>query len=92
VPTDARITGIWPVTASADDPHLAKGQQLDVTPTKVQFRAHVENGDSGGPVYYRNADGTAVGITIRAADADGGTIAELIGPWLTHWSLSLDSS
>ena len=50
--------------------------------------------NAGGPVYYRNADGTAtpVGITIRAADADGGTVAELIGPWLKRWSLRVDSS
>lgn len=47
-----------------------------------------------------NADGlptdtctaTPVGITIRAADADGGTVAELIGPWLKRWSLRVDSS
>jgi hypothetical protein len=39
------------------------------------------------------ADGTAtpVGITIRAADS-GGTIAELIGPWLKRWDLSIDRS
>ncbi|MDT5233938.1 MAG: hypothetical protein QOI39_4438 [Mycobacterium sp.] len=114
VPTDTRIIGIRPVTASADDTHLAEGQQLchyglitgpqhggpecgpiiDVTPTKVRFLAHVEKGDSGGPVYYRNPDGTAtpVGITVRAADADGGTVAELIGPWLKRWSLRVDSS
>ena len=114
VRTDARIVGTQPVTAPADDTHLAKGQQLchygfmtgaqnggpecgpitDVTPTKVQFVGHVEKGDSGGPVYYRNADGTAtpVGIVIRAAAADGGTVAELIGPWLKRWDLSLDSS
>jgi Trypsin len=114
VPTDTRIIGIRPVTAPADDTHLAKGQQLchyglitgpqhggpecgpitDVTPTKVQFLADVEKGDSGGPVYYRNADGTAtpVGITIRAADAHGGTVAELIDPWLKRWNLSVDSS
>jgi hypothetical protein len=114
VATDTRIIGIRPVTAAADDTHLAKGQQLchyglisgpqhggpacgpivDVTAAKVRFMAHVEKGDSGGPVYYRNADGTAtpVGITIRAATVDGATVAELIGPWLERWSLSLDSS
>ena len=60
----------------------------------MRFRAPVEKGDSGGPVYYRNADGTAtpVGITIRAATTGGGTVAELIGPWLERWSLSVDSS
>jgi hypothetical protein len=114
VPTDTRIIGIRPVTAPADDTHLAEGQQLchyglisgprhrgpecgpivDVGPTKVKFLAHVEKGDSGGPVYYRNADGTAtpVGITIRAATTGGGTVAELIDPWLKRWSLSVDSS
>ncbi len=113
VATDTRIIGIRPVTAPADDTHLAAGQQLchyglitgaqhagpvcgpiaDVSPTKVRFQAPVDRGDSGGPVYYRNADGTAtpVGIAIRAAD-QGGTIAELIGPWLKRWSLSVDSS
>ena len=47
-----------------------------------------------GPVCYRKANGTAtpVGITIRAADEDGGTVAELIGPWLKRWNLSVDSS
>jgi hypothetical protein len=114
VATDTRIIGIRPVTAPADDTHLAVGQHLchyglitgprhggpacgpiiAVGPAKVKFLADVENGDSGGPVYYRNADGTAtpVGITIRAADTDGGTVAELIGPWLQRWNLSVDSS
>lgn len=114
VPTDTRIIGIRPVTAPADDTHLAEGQQLchyglitgsqhggpecgpivSVTPTKVRFLAQVEKGDSGGPVYYRNADGTAtpVGITIRAGALDGGTVAELIGPWLKRWNLSVDIS
>ncbi len=111
VPTDTRIIGIRPVTAFADQPHLASGQQLchyglisgdrhggpecgpvvEVQPNTVRFGAHVTKGDSGGPVYYRNADGTAtpVGIIIRAGD-DGGTVAELIGPWLKRWHLHLD--
>ena len=113
VQTDTRIIGIRPVTASADDTHLADGQQLchfglisgpqhggpacgpivEVHPTTVRFLAPVEKGDSGGPVYYRNADGTAtpVGITIRAGK-DGGTVAELIGPWVKRWRLRVDSS
>jgi hypothetical protein len=72
----------------------ACGPITGVSARKVQFSAPVEKGDSGGLVYYRNADGTAtpVGITIRAASADGGTVAELIGPWLKRWSLSVDSS
>lgn len=71
----------------------ACGPIVNVSASKVQFLAPVDRGDSGGPVYYRNANGTAtpVGITIRAADG-GGTIAELVGPWLKRWDLSLDSS
>jgi hypothetical protein len=69
------------------------GPITDVGPAKVKFLADVEKGDSGGPVCYRNADDTAtpVGITIRAAGADGGTVAELIGTWLKRWNLSVDS-
>jgi len=70
------------------------GPITDVGPAKVKFLAPVEKGDSGGPVCYRKANGTAtpVGITIRAADEDGGTVAKLIGPWLKRWNLSVDSS
>jgi hypothetical protein len=67
------------------------GPIVEAQPNTVRFDAHVEKGDSGGPVYYRNADGTAtpVGITIRAGD-DGGTVAALIGPWLPRWHLRID--
>ena len=69
------------------------GPIVEMSSSKVRFLAPVEKGDSGGPVYYRNDDGTAtpVGITIRASDA-GGTVAELIGPWLERWSLTVDTS
>ena len=71
----------------------ACGPIVNVSATKMRFLAPVDKGDSGGPVYYRNADGTAtpVGISIRAADS-GGTIAELIGPWLQRWDPSIDRS
>jgi hypothetical protein len=71
----------------------ACGPIVNVSATKVRFLAPVDKGDSRGPVHYRNADGTAtpVGISIRAADS-GGTIAELIGPWLQRWDLSIDRS
>jgi hypothetical protein len=68
------------------------GPIVEVQPNTVRFAAPVDKGDSGGPVYYRNADGTAtpVGVTIRAG-TDGGTVAEVIGPWLKRWNLRLDS-
>lgn len=70
------------------------GPIVDVTPTNVRFLAKSEPGDSGGPVYYRNADGTAtpVGILIRTAYSDGGAVAELIGPWLQRWNLTVDTT
>jgi hypothetical protein len=71
---------------------MRPNRQCDTT--KVRFLAHVEKGDSGGPVYYRNADGTAtpLGITIRAGAVDRGTVAELIGPWLKRSRLNVDIS
>jgi hypothetical protein len=67
---------------------------LAVQPGRYQRRpGDRETPEERAPVYFRDADGTAtpVGITIRAAD-QGGTIAELIGPWPKRWSLSVDSS
>ncbi len=63
-----------------------------ISSSTVVFDAKVAQGDSGGPVYYRNADGTAtpVGITIRGDDT--GVVAELIGPWLRRWQLSVDTT
>ncbi len=65
-----------------------------ISASKVVFAAKVEPGDSGGPVYYRNADGTAtpVAIATGASRQGSGTVAELIGPWLQRWQLSLDTT
>lgn len=70
------------------------GRIVDVTASKVRFLAESEPGDSGDPVYYRNADGTAtpVGILIGSAYSDHGTVAELIGPWLQRWNLTVDTT
>ncbi|WP_237053454.1 S1 family peptidase [Mycobacterium avium] len=106
-PTDTRIIGIRPVTGVAHPVRLQVGQTLckfglatglecgavtEITPTKVAFTAKAAKGDSGGPVYYRNADGTAtaVGITIRGNDDGTGAVAELVEPWLDKWHLALD--
>lgn len=108
-PTDSAIYGFRPVTGVASTTRLAIGDQLCkfgvatgrqcgkvtyVTPTKVFFEAKTDVGDSGGPVYYRNADGTAtaVGITIRTDDAGSVAEAELIEPWLAKWNLTLDKA
>lgn len=67
------------------------GHVVSVSPSKVKFTAAIEPGDSGGPVYAMNPDGTAlaVGITIRKATDDGDAVAELIGPWMRRWSLTI---
>lgn len=108
-PTDSAIYGFRPVTGVASPVRLAIGDQLCkfgvgtgrqcgkvtyVSPTKVYFDAKTDSGDSGGPVYYRNADGTAtaVGITIRTDDPGSVAEAELVEPWLAKWNLTLDKT
>lgn len=76
------------------------GQILDVTDSKVVFLATSRCGDSGGPVYLVQSDGTAsaVGIDIRgftpnSPDVGCSTpakfsVAELVQPWLDKWNLT----
>lgn len=105
IPEDFRIFGIRPVTGSTTN--LRIGQELckfgiatglqcgkitTVTPKKVVFDAKAEVGDSGGPVYLRNSDGTATAVGVSTAIAtEGGTVAELVEPWLRRWELTLDT-
>lgn len=76
------------------------GQVLDITGSKVVFAATGQCGDSGGPVYAVQSDGTAsaVGIDIRGGNPlnpkAGCTVpakfsvAELVQPWLQKWNLT----
>lgn len=76
------------------------GHVLDVTDSKVAFSAPGQCGDSGGPVYVMQSDGTAsaVGIDIRGFNPgkpDAGcsapakfSVAELVQPWLDKWNLT----
>lgn len=76
------------------------GQVLDITESKVVFAAKGQCGDSGGPVYAVQSDGTAsaVGIDIRGGNPlnpkAGCTapakfsVAELVRPWLQKWNLT----
>ncbi|WP_232011215.1 S1 family peptidase [Mycobacterium shigaense] len=76
------------------------GQILDITGSKVVFAATGQCGDSGGPVYAVQTDGTAsaVGIDIRGGNPlnpKAGcsapakfSIAELVQPWLQQWNLT----
>jgi hypothetical protein len=76
------------------------GQITEVTDSKVVFMAPGQCGDSGGPVYVNDSDGTvrAVGILIRGGDPYLAkprclapakfSVAELIQPWLDKWRLT----
>ena len=90
-PTDTCTAG-WLV-------HDSSGQQSLLT------AGHCDDG--GGVNYFNKTRGfQAVGWFTHQAyegddsedddiallDEDGGTVAELIGPWLEHWNLSVDSS
>lgn len=104
VPLSAKIAGQIPVSTAISTVYLGMqlckvgvttgvscGPVVSVSGSKVKFAASVAAGDSGGPVYAILPDGTAgaVGITIRNADNDGYPIAELIGPWLNRWDLTI---
>ncbi|WP_425436652.1 endopeptidase [Mycobacterium rhizamassiliense] len=114
VPQAPAVTGAWPVSgvsATVTSGQLlckfgmttnapACGPVIYLTESKVGFRADAQCGDSGGPVYLVQTDGTvtAVGILIRGGDpndpatgcAKPGKIsaAELIKPWLDKWELT----
>ncbi len=78
----------------------ACGQITEITDSKVVFLAPSQCGDSGGPVYLNQADGTvrAVGILIRGGDPHTPkpgcsvparfSVAELVQPWLDKWRLT----
>lgn len=78
----------------------ACGQIVQITGSKVVFLASGQCGDSGGPVYLYETDGTvsAVGILIRGGDRYAPktgcaapakfSVAELVRPWLDTWHLS----
>jgi hypothetical protein len=73
------------------DSGLAKAHRWTIAyPTNVGTGGDRRNGNQ----LLRAAEGTAtpVGITIRAAAAGGGTVAELSGPWLKRWDLGIERS
>lgn len=68
------------------------GPVTAVTDTQVSFRAWDDLGDSGAPVYARQADGTvaAVGILFAHSDDVFGRIvhATLVAPVMAQWELT----
>lgn len=114
VPQTSAIGALMPVSAVATNLRIGQqlckfgmgsgeaacGEILDVTDSKVAFLATGQCGDSGGPVYLIQGDGTAsaVGINIRGDDPDNPnagcsapakfSVAELVQPWLDKWNLT----
>lgn len=68
------------------------GNVTQVTPTKAAFNAQAVGGDSGGPVYKRNADGTAIAVGIAIRGSAHNTVTELAEPWIRKWGLTLDTA
>ena len=107
IPSDTRVLSRRPVEGATANVKIGDvlckygnttGRQCGavlVAPTasKVRFGALSEGGDSGGPVYLIQPDGDAiaVGVTLGHTDS-GGTVAELVQPWLQEWNLTLDTT
>jgi hypothetical protein len=115
VPQTSSIAASLPVSGVTNDLRIGQqlckygmstgqeecGQVLDITDSKVVFAAAGQCGDSGGPVYAVQNDGTAsaVGIDIRGGNPlnpQAGcsaparfSVAELVQPWLRKWNLSV---
>ncbi|OBJ10686.1 endopeptidase [Mycobacterium sp. 1465703.0] len=114
VPQSSAVVSSLPVTAVATNLQIGQqlckfgmgsgadacGQIVQITDSKVVFLAGGQCGDSGGPVYLYERDGTvsAVGILIRGGDPytrKAGcaarakfSVAELVRPWLDKWRLT----
>lgn len=84
---------------------ISCGAVTKVTSSKVHFEAVNRSGDSGGPIYRDNGDGTLTAIAVNIATPDshadcqidhtgsqdcvGTSIGELVVPWMTKWGLTL---
>ncbi|MCW2652932.1 MAG: hypothetical protein QOE41_1559 [Mycobacterium sp.] len=119
LPVTPAVVGAEPVRGATD--HVKMGETLckfglttdrqcgpvtNITASKVTFAAPTQCGDSGGPVYAINPDGsgvTAVGITTGATMGVGSappacgsastfSVAELIQPWLRKWAVTVQTS
>ncbi|WP_406815953.1 endopeptidase [Mycobacterium sp. M23085] len=114
IPQSSAVASSLPVTGVATDLRLGQqlckfgmgsgadacGQIVSITGSKVVFLASGQCGDSGGPVYRYEKDGSvsAVGILIRGGDPytrEAGcatrakfSVAELVRPWLDKWRLT----
>ncbi|MEN4397357.1 hypothetical protein VXD83_06730 [Mycolicibacterium conceptionense] len=68
------------------------GALVAVSDDRVAFRAAVDHGDSGGPVWAVSDAGTvtAVAVVVGQSDDDPSvTVGQLINPWLVRWGCKL---
>lgn len=68
------------------------GALVAVSDDRVAFRAAVDHGDSGGPVWAVSDTGsvTAVAVVVGQSDDDPSvTVGQLINPWLVRWGCKL---
>lgn len=84
---------------------MSCGTVTKVSSSKVHFAAVNRFGDSGGPVYRENGDGTVTAIAINSSmpnpeadcridhtgerDCVGTVIADLAQPWMNRWGLRI---
>ena len=101
LPDGTPVRGVLPTSALQPGQLLCKwgittgrtcGPVTSVVGDKVMFRAAADHGDSGGPVWAPRADGTAAAVAVLSgslAASDDVAVGQLIGPWLSAWSLRL---
>ena len=102
------ITGVTPMSVSTSQSLRANpparickmgshtgmtcGPLVAASSERVTFRAAVDHGDSGGPVWAEFRDGTvtAVAIVVGRSDQDPTvTVGQLINPWLVRTAATL---
>ncbi|WP_145958904.1 hypothetical protein [Mycobacterium intracellulare] len=68
------------------------GPLVSVSDDRVAFRAEVDHGDSGGPVWAVSPSGVVTAAAIVAGKSDDDpsiAVGQLINPWLVRWHTKL---
>lgn len=71
---------------------LSCGPMVGISEDRVAFRAAVDHGDSGGPVWAVSNTGVVTALAVVAGQSnDDSSIAvgQLINPWLVRWGSKL---
>jgi len=68
------------------------GPMVAISDDRVTFRAKVDHGDSGGPVWAVSDSGVVTAVAVVAGQSDDDpslTVGQLINPWLLRWGARL---